>query len=107
MNKKYALIIAAVGILAIVALYTRQSDRTDMTINQQEVCLEYIKENIENISPIDPVLGGNWYVTDMSFGSGNSIIVSYEDGHIAATAAIECLVISGKASIQGVQLISQ
>lgn len=49
---------------------------------------EYIKENISELSPEEAVLGGSFRVTSIEFVSSDSLIVDYEDGHIALTAGV-------------------
>jgi hypothetical protein len=44
----------------------------------------YVRDNIEELSPVKAVLGGTWYVTFVIIDpSKNTGTVSYEDGHIA------------------------
>ncbi|MCF7820571.1 MAG: hypothetical protein K9M44_03835 [Candidatus Pacebacteria bacterium] len=47
---------------------------------------DYIRDNINDLSTQDPVLGGNFYVTSVVFTGPYSGIVDYEDGHIALRA---------------------
>ena len=43
----------------------------------------YLREDISNLSPVQPVLGGTWYVVSVVIDLGkNSGTVIYEDGHI-------------------------
>jgi len=54
---------------------------------QREDAIErYIKENISSLSPEPEVLGGTFYVTEISFTGNSSGVVEYEDGHIALVA---------------------
>lgn len=50
---------------------------------------EYIKDNIAELSPEDPVLGGNFFVTSINFIGPNECVVDYEDGHIVLRAKAE------------------
>lgn len=44
---------------------------------------EYLKENIAELSPVAPVLGGKWYYVSATIDTyNNSGVVIYEDGHI-------------------------
>lgn len=47
--------------------------------------LEYFQENISALSPEKEVLGGKFYVTEISAKDGAGIVY-YEDGHIAFAA---------------------
>jgi len=46
---------------------------------------QYVSDNISELSPVDAVLGGTFYVTEIEAEGGKGV-VSYEDGHIALTA---------------------
>lgn len=54
----------------------------------QDKAEEYIRDNINELSPEKAVLGGTFYVTDIKFND-NTAIVDYEDGHIALRAYVE------------------
>lgn len=47
---------------------------------------DYIRENINELSPEKPQLGGKFYITSIRFTGARTCIVDYEDGHIALTA---------------------
>lgn len=49
----------------------------------------YIRANIGDLSPADPVLGGTFMVTDVEWQDDNTALVTYEDGHIMLTARAE------------------
>jgi hypothetical protein len=49
----------------------------------------YLRTHIGTLSPEPPVLGGTFYVTEVSFSGEQRGVVSYEDGHIALTADFE------------------
>lgn len=50
--------------------------------DQEKLVENYIRENISELNPAAPVLGGSWYVLDMEFLSENTVKVKCEDGHI-------------------------
>ncbi|PKL37016.1 hypothetical protein CVV38_03975 [Candidatus Peregrinibacteria bacterium HGW-Peregrinibacteria-1] len=81
-NKLIALLIALVAISATIIGCTPQNN--EMTAEEQTLVREYINENINDISPTEPVLGGTWYVTDLTFTNPNQVTATYEDGHIMA-----------------------
>jgi hypothetical protein len=71
----------------------------------QNLVGEYIRNNINNLSPQEAVLGGTFYVTSVRFIDFNTCIVDYEDGHIALTAKIKFTVPSAQeVKIESVQL---
>lgn len=43
---------------------------------------KYIRNNIVELSPVEAVLGGTWYVLEVEFLEGERVHVTYEDGHI-------------------------
>lgn len=50
---------------------------------EHEAVEKYLWENISTLSPIAPVLGGNWYVVNATIDlEANTGTVIYEDGHI-------------------------
>jgi hypothetical protein len=53
---------------------------------REEMVSQYIQENISELSPEPEVLGGTFYVNDITFTGDNSGIVEYEDGHIMLVA---------------------
>lgn len=51
--------------------------------DESESVENYLRANIGTLSPVAPVLGGNWYVVSMTIDlESNSGMVVYEDGHI-------------------------
>ena len=50
---------------------------------------DYLRDNINELSPVEPVLGGTFYVLSISFTGPYSARVEYEDGHIRKTAEVE------------------
>jgi hypothetical protein len=49
----------------------------------------YIRDNIAELSPVDPVLGGSFHVTSIDFTGPYECMVDYEDGHMAVQAQAE------------------
>ncbi len=68
----------------------------------------YIRENINELSPKEAVLGGTFYVTSINFSGPCTSIVDYEDGHITLTAKVEFNIPSAdKIEIVSFQLLSE
>ncbi len=58
------------------------------TVTDSVLVEQYVRDNITTLAPDKPVLGGTWYVTAVTVDpTTTSGTVSYEDGHIASTAA--------------------
>ncbi len=55
---------------------------------EQERIAAYIRANINVLSPVAPVLGGTFFVTDIASNPDGTATVRYEDGHIALTARV-------------------
>lgn len=72
---------------------------------EQEMVKKYISENISEISPIEAVLGGSWYVLDVEFLEGDIIDVTYEDGHIMAWLEAKYRVEDGEVVLSEVQVL--
>lgn len=47
---------------------------------------DYVRQNIRDLSPEPEMLGGTFYVTEISVGDDGTGVVAYEDGHIALVA---------------------
>lgn len=108
MNKK-SFIIAAILLLAALAIWLLYEKGAEVkepenlngsVINEdgsqelasstediQNIVSQYLRKNISDLSPEEPVLGGNWYTTKIDFLQGNKGMVYYEDGHIAREAS--------------------
>jgi hypothetical protein len=51
---------------------------------ERDIIMEDVAQAIADISPVQPVLGGHWFVDRFWFvsGSDSNFYVEYEDGHI-------------------------
>lgn len=58
---------------------------------KNDIYEEYIKDNIFQISPIEPILWWSWYVTKIDWKDKNTAIIYYEDGHIAENIKVEIM----------------
>jgi|GEM_PF-1760543 len=63
-----------------------QYDR--LTETDKDLIEAYITANISDLSTIDAVLGGTFYVTGIRWTDDDVAVVEYEDGHIAVTADV-------------------
>lgn len=55
---------------------------------EQSLFENYLKANISELSPTKEVLGGKFYITNISWLPDRIAIVSYEDGHIVLEAKV-------------------
>lgn len=55
----------------------------DSSVDEKKMVENYIRDNIADINPVEPVLGGQWYVVDLNFEEEN-VMVEAEDGHIVS-----------------------
>lgn len=84
----------------LAAVESQKYSPIDILAATQNLVSDYIKKNINTLSPIDPVLGGKFYVTAILFTGKSSCIVNYEDGHNALKAQVEFILPSpGKVEI--------
>lgn len=66
---------------------SREEDRRICLMNVEQALFEnYLKANISELSPQKEVLGGKFYLTNISWLPERVAIVDYEDGHIALKA---------------------
>lgn len=72
---------------------------------REDLVEAYLRDNIGNLSPEGPVLGGTFYVTDVDLTGENQGVVSYEDGHIALAAVFEYEISGGEVEIASFELL--
>lgn len=70
--------------------YQLPMSQTDCDSLDEKLFVEkYIRDNIKTIATNSPVLGGSWYVIEVSVNpSSHTAEVTYEDGHIQSKANI-------------------
>ena len=57
--------------------------------NENRASIEnYLKDNISSLSPEKEVMGGKFYITNISWLGSDRVRVEYEDGHIALRAEV-------------------
>ena len=61
---------------------SRTGDDKQQMAGAKKAVRDFVEENIADLSPIEPVLGGSWYVLDIEFLDDDKVRVAYEDGHI-------------------------
>jgi hypothetical protein len=106
---RFILLLLLAGCVLLLAVYTLryrevapplQSDDLPATTTTPEVLPndapvphttidEYLRTHITELSPAPAVLGGTWYVTSVHHTSPTTLVVQYEDGHIALTADVQ------------------
>ncbi|TRZ78437.1 hypothetical protein D4R87_00700 [bacterium] len=101
MNKKQLTVGFILVVLLVVGYYGLKSDKiSDENIiddgvisdsrDSLEIAFGYVQENISEISPVETVLGGTWYVSrfwtiensDNVMNDSERFYVEYEDGHV-------------------------
>jgi hypothetical protein len=55
---------------------------------EQSLFENYLKANISDLSPTKEVLGGKFYITNISWLPDRVAVINYEDGHIALKARV-------------------
>lgn len=66
---------------------------------------DYLKKNINNLSPEPAVLGGTFYVTEIKCENVGECLVEYEDGHIAFVGMVKYMVYNGQVEITEFQIV--
>lgn len=74
----------AVSFLTLLVL-TACEPRTNSKAQAEAI----LRADITELSPTPAVLGGTFYVTDITWEDDDTAIVAYEDGHIALMARAE------------------
>lgn len=59
----------------------RAEQANELTLASAEI-IDYIEQNVSELSPVEPVLGGKWYAVRFWFVTNYDFYVEYEDGHI-------------------------
>ncbi len=54
----------------------------------RQAVMNDLSGKIIQLSPVKPVLGGNWFVDRFWFANDNDVYIEYEDGHILARILI-------------------
>ncbi len=80
-------LILALGYVAFSYIERTPEPRNqqDPEVQNPDSVTSYISKNISALSPEKEVLGGTFYVTNITFDAGSGT-VEYEDGHNAYTA---------------------
>lgn len=81
-NKKQQNISNKENDFTIIENETKIEDNNKLTLEEQEIISEYLKENISELSPKKEILGGKFYITSIDFLDDKKLITEYEDGHI-------------------------
>lgn len=66
-----------------------RSSNSTLSAPAETLVGDYIKTNINMLSPKPAVLGGKFYVTSISFSDNETALVKYEDGHVALEAEVK------------------
>lgn len=92
MKKIVLITLLLITLLAIgvgIFLFNKEDDVSPVvqssTQNKMMSIENYVRTYISELSPVEEVLGGRFYVTDIKTGKGKGK-VSYEDGHSAYIA---------------------
>lgn len=87
---KYIITFLCIGLL-IGGLYWYETKPTKNTQNysivteNSDTVIHYISQHISDLSPEKEVLGGTFYVTNITLDNGSGTVM-YEDGHNAYSA---------------------
>lgn len=85
-----ALVIAVLALFAYAIYHNSTREVAEPSpneeINQRADAIEnYVRANLATLSPVEPTLGGSFYVTRIRLLNGEGT-VNYEDGHMAYVA---------------------
>ncbi len=108
--KKTNVIWLIFGIILLVLLviwFSMETEKPEPESNQEDVVRQYIEDNISELSPEDPVLGGSFYVTNIDFIEEDLALVEYEDGHITLEAHAKYSVVNNEVTIDYFRLTEE
>ncbi len=87
------IVLVIIGFVFVIYLNKKELSRGENNLSQKqindELVIDYIKNNISSLSPEAEVLGGTFYVTNIEKIGDNVFYLEYEDGHIALSAELE------------------
>ncbi len=80
--------------IAISLFFIFKKDETkEVVVIEKGIVEEYVRENIATLAPEDEVLGGTWYVVEISIDEDTDTgEVVYEDGHIEGSASFSYII---------------
>ena len=99
------LLILLISITLTGCIFKKQSTKTEISIEEQKLVTDYMKENISELSPEKEILGGKFYITDVYFKNLKNAVVSYEDGHVSMTANVEFKINNKEVEIISFELV--
>jgi len=77
-----------------------------LTLDEQSMVEQYLRNNISQLSPTKEVLGGKFYITQVSFTGNDRVAVDYEDGHIALRAEVVFTITNGQVTVKTFNLLN-
>lgn len=109
MEKNNYLIIGTILITIVALFFYKQGTLVapDNIVDKesiQEMLREYLNKEISKISPQKEVLGGKFYITKLELIDNDSVLIEYEDGHIALQASFDFAIKDGKISISNFKI---
>jgi hypothetical protein len=79
-------------------------DNVPIVVDDKLVVDKYIRENIKTLAPEQAVLGGSWYVVDVTVDQINKTgTVVYEDGHIQGKAIFKYSLVDSGVNITDIK----
>lgn len=114
MDKKTVIYIVIVVLFGIGTFFSMQSKPKNapapapiIQADEKQNVENYLRANISKLSPVEPVLGGTWYVVavtvDLEKKSGT---VTYEDGHIQEKSDFT-YAIDARGEVTGLTIIAE
>jgi|GEM_PF-1391051 len=107
-KKKVVGAVLALAVLGIFAYAIYQNTTTEPAIDtsphaevnaRADAIENYIKTNLATLSPVQPTMGGTFYVTRMRILNGEGT-VNYEDGHMTYVADFTYTVSDDNATVE-------
>lgn len=75
--------------------------------NEQNLIKDYLASHLSALSPTKEVLGGKFYLTDITFPLSNQAVIAYEDGHIALQAEVNYTLNEKELNIDSFKIIKE
>jgi hypothetical protein len=89
-------------------LFKPKDQTAEVQLLEQTVVEEYIKAKISDLAPEKPVVGGSWYITNITVMPDTKTgEMYYEDGHIAGKASFSYSIQDAIVTISNVKKIEE
>ena len=104
MKKTILLLVLLLISINLTSCLFKKDSENKISIENEKMLTDYLKENISKLSPEKEMLGGKFYITDIRFKDQENAIINYEDGHITLEANLNFKINKNKVEVVSFEL---